>query len=75
MTEELTELLPWRLAALGGLLVGGISASFGIELWTALARAGLSFAAFGALGLLGRALLGPRPEPKPGQPKDKPEPR
>lgn len=49
--------LPWRLGALGGLLVGAISLAGGIELWACLIRTGIAFAVFGVMGLGLRALL------------------
>lgn len=49
--------LPWRLGALGSLLVGGISLAGGVDLWACLLRAGIAFAVFGGLGLGLRALM------------------
>ena len=49
--------LPWRLGALGGLLVGGISLAGGVDLWACLLRAGIALAVFGGLGLGLRALM------------------
>lgn len=49
--------VPWRLGALGGLLVGAISLAGEIDLWTCLMRVGIAFAVFGVLGLGLRALL------------------
>jgi len=49
--------VPWRLGALGGLLVGAISLAGEIDLWACLMRTGIAFAVFGALGLGLRALL------------------
>ena len=64
------ERLPWRIAALAGLLVGGISLAFGADPWVCLLRVGVAFALFGALGLGLRAVLrsGP-PPPKPPPPE------
>lgn len=52
-----SERLPWRLAALAGLLVGAISGASGTDLWVCLLRVGLAFALFFALGLALRAAL------------------
>lgn len=49
--------LPWRLGALGGLLVGAISLAGEIDLWACLLRAGIAFAVFAVLGLGARAAL------------------
>ena len=60
------ERLPWRIAALAGLLVGGISLAFGADPWVCLLRVGVAFALFGALGLGLRAVLrSSPPSPKP----------
>lgn len=48
--------LPWRIAALAGLLVGGISLLTGADLWTCLLRVGAAFAVFGVAGF-GLSLL------------------
>lgn len=42
--------LPWRVAALAGLLVGGISLLFGAGPWTCLLRVAAAFAVFAAAG-------------------------
>lgn len=42
--------LPWRIASLAGLLVGGISLLYGAGAWTCLLRVALAFAVFGAAG-------------------------
>ncbi len=57
------ERLPWRIAALAGLLVGGISLAFGADPWVCLLRVGVAFALFGALGLGLRAVLRSGPPP------------
>lgn len=64
------ERLPWRIAALAGLLVGGISLASGADPWVCLMRVGAAFALFGALGLGLRAVLrsGP-PPPGPSPPE------
>ncbi len=49
--------VPWRLGALGGLLVGAISLAGETDLWACLLRTGIAFAVFGVLGLGLRALL------------------
>ncbi len=65
--------LPWRLGALGGLLVGAISLTGEVDLWTCLMRAGMAFAVFGVLGLGLRALMeagiGKTPAKSPIKPK------
>lgn len=54
---EFVERLPWRLAALAGLLVGATSLFGGTDIWATLLRVGAAFAVFGLLGLGLRALL------------------
>lgn len=49
--------LPWRLGALGALLVGGISLAGGVDFWAALLRAGAAFVVFAVLGAGLRFLL------------------
>jgi hypothetical protein len=65
------EHLPWRFAAIGGLIVGAVCVVAGIDLWVALARVGLAFAGFGLGGFALRVLLTrdeTRPQTgKPGQ--------
>ena len=60
--------LPWRIASLAGLLVGGISLLYGAGVWTCLLRVALAFAVFGAVGFgLKFALqadVSPRPAPE-----------
>ena len=51
------EHLPWRVAALAGLLVGGISLATGAEVWTCLLRVGAAFLLFALIGLVLRAAL------------------
>ena len=65
------ERLPWRIAALAGLLVGGISLAWGADPWECLLRVGAAFALFGALGLGLRAVLrsGPPPSASPPPPE------
>lgn len=57
------ERLPLRIAALAGLLVGGISLASGADAWICLLRVGAAFALFGALGLGLRAVLHSGPPP------------
>lgn len=54
---EFVERLPWRLAALAGLLVGATSLFGGTDIWATLLRVGAAFAVFGLLGMGLRALL------------------
>ena len=42
--------LPWRIASLAGLLVGGISLLYGAGFWTCLLRVAAAFVVFGAAG-------------------------
>ncbi len=42
--------LPWRIASLAGLLVGGISLLTGAGLWTCLLRVAAAFAVFAVAG-------------------------
>lgn len=42
--------LPWRIASLAGLLVGGISLLYGAGLWACLLRVAAAFVVFGAAG-------------------------
>ncbi|MGI4790708.1 MAG: hypothetical protein ACRYFS_17905 [Janthinobacterium lividum] len=55
--NHFVERLPWRIAALAGLLVGGISLLTGADLWTSLLRLSVAFVVFGAAGLALRVLL------------------
>lgn len=57
--SEFVERLPWRLAALAGLLVGATSLLGGTDIWITLLRVGAALAVFGLLGLGLRALLLP----------------
>lgn len=57
------ERLPWRIAALAGLLVGGISLASGADPWVCLVRVGVAFVLFGALGLGLRNVLSSGPPP------------
>jgi hypothetical protein len=52
------ESLPWKLSALGALII--LAAGFSVELdpWVALQRAGLGFIGFWILGSVGRKLFG-----------------
>lgn len=42
--------LPWRIASLAGLLVGGVSLLYGAGPWTCLLRVAAAFVVFGAAG-------------------------
>ena len=42
--------LPWRIASLAGLLVGGMSLLYGAGVWTCLLRVAIAFAVFGVAG-------------------------
>ena len=42
--------LPWRIAALAGLIVGAISLLTGADPWTSLLRVSAAFAVFAAAG-------------------------
>lgn len=64
--------LPWRLGALGGLLVGAISLAGEVDWWTCLMRTGIAFLVFGMLGLGLRALL---ESSLPGSPSEQPPQR
>ena len=55
--NNFVERLPWRIAALAGLLVGGVSLLTGAGPWTCLLRVGAAFAVFGAAGFALRFLL------------------
>lgn len=55
--NQFVERLPWRVAALAGLMVGAISLAFGADAWTSLWRVGAAFAGFALLGLGLRAVL------------------
>ena len=48
--------LPWRVAALAGLIVGAISLLTGADFWTSLLRVSAAFVVFGAAGF-GLSLL------------------
>ena len=56
---EFVERLPWRLAALAGLLVGATSLIGGTDIWATMLRVGAASAVFGLLGLGLRAVLLP----------------
>ena len=55
--NHFVERLPWRIASLAGLLVGGISLLTGAEPWTCLLRVGAAFAVFALAGFALRLLL------------------
>jgi hypothetical protein len=70
--------LPWRVAALAGLLVGGISLLSGAGPWTCLVRVALAFAVFAAAGFGLQFVLLAEPPPAPGRsqpapPEDSPD--
>jgi len=50
--------LPWKLSALGALVVLGTAMITGIDPWVALERASVSFFGFWIVGLIGRQLFG-----------------
>ena len=55
--------LPWRIASLAGLLVGGISLLYGAGVWTCLLRVTLAFAVFGLAGFGLKIVLQADPPP------------
>ncbi len=55
--NQFVERLPWRVASLAGLMVGGISLAGGVDAWGSLLRVGAAFLVFGLLGLGLRAVL------------------
>ena len=55
--NHFVERLPWRIAALAGLLVGAASWWGGVDPWVCLLRVGGAFAVFGLMGLGLRASL------------------
>ena len=57
--NQFVERLPWRIAALAGLVVGGVSLAVGTDPWQSLLRVGVAFAVFGLAGMGLRALLRP----------------
>lgn len=57
MNHPYAEHLPWRVAALAGLLVGGISLATGADVWDCLLRVGAAFLVFAVAGLGFRAVL------------------
>ncbi len=74
--------LPWRIASLAGLLVGGISLLYGAGPWTCLLRVALAFAVFGAAGFGLKFILQSEPpaqgrhfdQTTPGESLDEPAP-
>jgi hypothetical protein len=46
--------LPWKLSALGSLVVLAVGFFADLDPWIALQRAGIAFAAFWVVGLIGR---------------------
>ena len=69
--NHFVERLPWRIAAMAGLVVGAASLWAGTDFWISLLRVGGAFAAFGLAGLGLRALLrqGPPPPEAPDPPR------
>ena len=65
--------LPWRIASLAGLLVGGISLLTGAGVWTCLLRVAIAFAVFGAAGFALKTVLQAEP-PAPGKHFDRTTP-
>ena len=59
--------LPWRIASLAGLLVGGISLLTGAGAWTCLLRVAVAFAVFGAAGFALKLVLQAEPPPAQGK--------
>lgn len=59
--------LPWRIASLAGLLVGGISLLYGAGPWTCLLRVAVAFAVFAAAGFGLQLALQAEPPPAPGK--------
>ena len=55
--NHFVERLPWRIAALAGLLVGGVSLLTGADPWTSLLRVSEAFGVFGVAGLALRFFL------------------
>jgi hypothetical protein len=50
--------LPWRLASLAALIVGGVSIATGAtDVWTGLERVGIAFVAFYVIGAVAKMLL------------------
>ena len=69
------EHLPWRIAAVAGLVVGAVSLWAGTGLWVTLLRVGAAFAAFALLGLGLRAVLRQGADaPRPGTHMDQTTP-
>lgn len=62
--------LPWRIASLAGLLVGGLSLLSGAGAWTCLLRVVVAFVVFAAAGFGLQIVLHADPPPKrPSGPK------
>jgi hypothetical protein len=51
------EHLPWRIAAVAGLVVGGVSLCAGTGLWVTLMRVGVAFVIFALIGFGLQAIL------------------
>lgn len=71
--------LPWRIAALAGLIVGAISLLTGADAWSSLLRVSAAFVVFGAAGFGLSLLLQAEPPAAQGRhfdqttPEDSPE--
>ena len=59
--------LPWRIASLAGLLVGGVSLLTGAGAWTCLIRVAIAFVVFGVAGFGLKLVLQAEPPPVPGK--------
>ena len=57
MNQPFAHFLPWRVASLAGLLVGGLSLYQRVDVWDCLLRVGAAFFLFALLGLGLRATL------------------
>ena len=68
--NQFVEHLPWRVASLAGLMVGGISLATGADVWSCLLRVGAAFLLFGVLGLGLRGVLRQGGAPPPVPPAD-----
>lgn len=62
--------LPWRIASLAGLLVGGLSLLSGASSWTCLLRVAVAFAVFAAAGFGLQFVLQNGDAPPPEPPSD-----
>ncbi|MCW3061735.1 MAG: hypothetical protein JWQ02_3556 [Capsulimonas sp.] len=60
--NHFVERLPWRLAALAGLLVGAVSLANSTDVWICLIRSAAAFVIFGFLGVILRNILTQQPQ-------------